>query len=50
MYLVMVLVIGVVSFNIVLILMMVVKDCVGEIVILCIMGVIDGLIKCIFVW
>ncbi|ENM5742927.1 lipoprotein-releasing system transmembrane subunit LolE [Vibrio metoecus] len=50
MYLVMVLVIGVASFNIVSTLMMAVKDRAGEIAILRTMGATDGLIKRIFVW
>lgn len=45
MYLVMVLVIGVASFNIVSTLMMAVKDCAGEIAILRTMGATDGLIN-----
>ncbi|MDC5821378.1 lipoprotein-releasing ABC transporter permease subunit LolE [Vibrio europaeus] len=50
MYLVMVLVIGVASFNIVSTLMMAVKDRAAEIAILRTMGANDGLIKRIFVW
>ncbi|WP_391087491.1 lipoprotein-releasing ABC transporter permease subunit LolE [Vibrio sp. NH-UV-68] len=50
MYLVMVLVIGVASFNIVSTLMMAVKDRAGEIAILRTMGASDGLVKRIFVW
>ncbi|NUW66915.1 lipoprotein-releasing ABC transporter permease subunit LolE [Vibrio coralliilyticus] len=50
MYLVMVLVIGVASFNIVSTLMMAVKDRASEIAILRTMGGTDGLIKRIFVW
>ena len=50
MYLVMILVIGVASFNIVSTLMMAVKDRAGEIAILRTMGASDGLIKRIFVW
>ena len=50
MYLVMVLVIGVASFNIVSTLMMAVKDRAGEIAILRTMGATDGLIKRIFIW
>ncbi|MGF1696084.1 lipoprotein-releasing ABC transporter permease subunit LolE [Vibrio lamellibrachiae] len=50
MYLVMVLVIGVASFNIISTLMMAVKDRAGEIAILRTMGATDGLIKRIFVW
>lgn len=50
MYLVMVLVIGVASFNIVSTLMMAVKDRAGDIAILRTMGANDGLIKRIFVW
>ncbi|WP_165310831.1 lipoprotein-releasing ABC transporter permease subunit LolE [Vibrio ziniensis] len=50
MYLVMVLVIGVASFNIVSTLMMAVKDRAAEIAILRTMGASDGLIKRIFVW
>ncbi|WP_000493001.1 lipoprotein-releasing ABC transporter permease subunit LolE [Vibrio sp. RC586] len=50
MYLVMILVIGVASFNIVSTLMMAVKDRAGEIAILRTMGATDGLIKRIFVW
>ncbi|NOH81979.1 lipoprotein-releasing ABC transporter permease subunit LolE [Vibrio sp. RE86] len=50
MYLVMVLVIGVASFNIVSTLMMAVKDRAAEIAILRTMGATDGLIKRIFVW
>ncbi|MCW8334733.1 lipoprotein-releasing ABC transporter permease subunit LolE [Vibrio paucivorans] len=50
MYLVMVLVIGVASFNIVSTLMMAVKDRAGEIAILRTMGATDSLIKQIFVW
>ncbi|WP_044365532.1 lipoprotein-releasing ABC transporter permease subunit LolE [Vibrio fluvialis] len=50
MYLVMVLVIGVASFNIVSTLMMAVKDRAGEIAILRTMGATDGLVKRIFVW
>lgn len=50
MYLVMVLVIGVASFNIVSTLMMAVKDRAAEIAILRTMGAGDGLIKRIFVW
>lgn len=50
MYLVMVLVIGVASFNIVSTLMMAVKDRASEIAILRTMGATDGLIKRIFVW
>lgn len=49
-YLVMVLVIGVASFNIVSTLMMAVKDRASEIAILRTMGATDGLIKRIFVW
>lgn len=49
-YLVMVLVIGVASFNIVSTLMMAVKDRASEIAILRTMGAKDGLIKRIFVW
>lgn len=49
-YLVMVLVIGVASFNIVSTLMMAVKDRAGEIAILRTMGATDGLVKRIFVW
>ncbi|MEF1291579.1 lipoprotein-releasing ABC transporter permease subunit LolE [Vibrio sp. M260118] len=50
MYLVMVLVIGVASFNIVSTLMMAVKDRAAEIAILRTMGATDGLVKKIFVW
>ncbi|MCR9423386.1 MULTISPECIES: lipoprotein-releasing ABC transporter permease subunit LolE [unclassified Vibrio] len=50
MYLVMVLVIGVASFNIVSTLMMAVKDRASEIAILRTMGATDGLVKRIFVW
>lgn len=50
MYLAMVLVIGVVCFNIVFILVMVVKDKSGDIVVLRMLGVKDGLICVIFVW
>lgn len=50
MYLVMVLVIGVASFNIVSTLMMAVKDRASDIAILRTMGASDGLIKRIFVW
>ncbi|MFC3023465.1 lipoprotein-releasing ABC transporter permease subunit LolE [Vibrio zhugei] len=50
MYLVMVLVIGVASFNIVSTLMMAVKDRASEIAILRTMGANDGLIKRVFVW
>ncbi|MCG3723062.1 lipoprotein-releasing ABC transporter permease subunit LolE [Vibrio cincinnatiensis] len=50
MYLVMVLVIGVASFNIVSTLMMAVKDRAADIAILRTMGASDGLIKRIFVW
>lgn len=50
MYLVMVLVIGVASFNIVSTLMMAVKDRAAEIAILRTMGATDGLVKRIFVW
>ncbi|MCZ4371922.1 lipoprotein-releasing ABC transporter permease subunit LolE [Vibrio plantisponsor] len=50
MYLVMVLVIGVASFNIVSTLMMAVKDRAAEIAILRTMGASDGLVKRIFVW
>ena len=50
MYLVMVLVIGVASFNIVSTLMMAVKDRAGEIAILRTMGATDGLVKRIFIW
>lgn len=50
MYLVMVLVIGVSSFNIVSTLMMAVKDRAPEIAILRTMGATDGLVKRIFVW
>ncbi|MGF1908361.1 lipoprotein-releasing ABC transporter permease subunit LolE [Vibrio kasasachensis] len=50
MYLVMVLVIGVASFNIVSTLMMAVKDRAAEIAILRTMGATDSLIKRIFVW
>ncbi|QXC58556.1 lipoprotein-releasing ABC transporter permease subunit LolE [Vibrio mimicus] len=50
MYLVMILAIGVASFNIVSTLMMAVKDRAGEIAILRTMGATDGLIKRIFVW
>lgn len=50
MYLVMVLVIGVASFNIVSTLMMAVKDRAGEIAILRTMGATDGLMKRIFIW
>lgn len=50
MYLVMVLVIGVASFNIVSTLMMAVKDRAPEIAILRTMGATDGLVKRIFVW
>lgn len=50
MYLVMVLVIGVASFNIVSTLMMAVKDRSAEIAILRTMGASDGLVKRIFVW
>lgn len=49
-YLVMVLVIGVASFNIVSTLMMAVKDRAGDIAILRTMGASDGLIKRIFMW
>ncbi len=49
-YLVMVLVIGVATFNIVSTLMMAVKDRAAEIAILRTMGANDGLIKRIFVW
>jgi lipoprotein-releasing system permease protein len=49
-YLVMVLVIGVASFNIVSTLMMAVKDRAADIAILRTMGASDGLIKRIFVW
>jgi lipoprotein-releasing system permease protein len=49
-YLVMVLVIGVASFNIVSTLMMAVKDRASDIAILRTMGASDGLIKRIFVW
>lgn len=49
-YLVMVLVIGVASFNIVSTLMMSVKDRAGDIAILRTMGASDGLIKRIFIW
>ncbi|HCH02387.1 MAG TPA: lipoprotein-releasing system transmembrane subunit LolE [Vibrio sp.] len=50
MYLVMVLVIGVASFNIVSTLMMAVKDRAPDIAILRTMGASDGLIKRIFIW
>ncbi len=50
MYLVMILVIGVASFNIVSTLMMAVKDRASDIAILRTMGASDGLIKRIFVW
>ncbi|SJL82876.1 lipoprotein-releasing ABC transporter permease subunit LolE [Vibrio palustris] len=50
MYLVMILVIGVASFNIVSTLMMAVKDRASEIAILRTMGANDGLIKRVFVW
>ncbi|MCG9578193.1 lipoprotein-releasing ABC transporter permease subunit LolE [Vibrio tubiashii] len=50
MYMVMVLVIGVASFNIVSTLMMAVKDRAAEIAILRTMGATDGLVKRIFVW
>lgn len=50
MYLVMVLVIGVASFNIVSTLMMAVKDRASEIAILRTMGASDGLVKRVFVW
>ncbi|MDE1242951.1 lipoprotein-releasing ABC transporter permease subunit LolE [Vibrio aestuarianus] len=50
MYLVMVLVIGVASFNIVSTLMMAVKDRAAEIATLRTMGATDGLVKRIFVW
>lgn len=50
MYLVMILVIGVASFNIVSTLMMAVKDRAPEIAILRTMGASDGLVKRIFVW
>lgn len=50
MYLVMVLVIGVASFNIVSTLMMAVKDRAAEIAILRTMGATDGLVRQIFVW
>lgn len=50
MYLVMVLVIGVASFNIVSTLMMAVKDRAAEIAILRTMGATDRLVKTIFVW
>ncbi|WP_194090459.1 lipoprotein-releasing ABC transporter permease subunit LolE [Vibrio hibernica] len=50
MYLVMVLVIGVASFNIVSTLMMAVKDRASDIAILRTMGASDGLIKRIFIW
>ena len=50
MYLVMVLVIGVASFNIVSTLMMAVKDRASEIAILRTMGATDGLVKRIFIW
>ncbi|MGO2508079.1 MAG: lipoprotein-releasing ABC transporter permease subunit LolE [Vibrio hibernica] len=50
MYLVMVLVIGVASFNIVSTLMMAVKDRASDIAILRTMGASDGLIKWIFIW
>ncbi|NNN44054.1 MULTISPECIES: lipoprotein-releasing ABC transporter permease subunit LolE [Vibrio] len=50
MYLVMVLVIGVASFNIVSTLMMAVKDRAADIAILRTMGASDGLVKRIFVW
>lgn len=50
MYLVMVLVIGVASFNIVSTLMMAVKDRAAEIAILRTMGATDGLVRRIFVW
>ncbi|MDE1263001.1 lipoprotein-releasing ABC transporter permease subunit LolE [Vibrio aestuarianus] len=50
MYLVMVLVISVASFNIVSTLMMAVKDRAAEIAILRTMGATDGLVKRIFVW
>ncbi|WP_076584974.1 lipoprotein-releasing ABC transporter permease subunit LolE [Vibrio ostreicida] len=50
MYLVMVLVIGVASFNIVSTLMMAVKDRAADIAILRTMGGTDGLIKRIFIW
>ncbi|MGO1298584.1 MAG: lipoprotein-releasing ABC transporter permease subunit LolE [Vibrio sp.] len=50
MYLVMVLVIGVASFNIVSTLMMAVKDRASEIAILRTMGANDGLIKRVFIW
>ncbi|MGF1700755.1 lipoprotein-releasing ABC transporter permease subunit LolE [Photobacterium makurazakiensis] len=50
MYLVMVLVIGVASFNIVSTLMMAVKDRSADIAILRTMGATDGLIRSIFIW
>lgn len=50
MYLVMVLVIGVASFNIVSTLMMAVKDRAADIAILRTMGATDGLIRSIFIW
>ncbi len=50
MYLVMVLVIGVASFNIVSTLMMAVKDRAADIAILRTMGATDGLIKRVFIW
>lgn len=50
MYLVMVLVIGVASFNIVSTLMMAVKDRAPDIAILRTMGATDGLVKRIFIW
>jgi len=50
MYLVMILVIGVASFNIVSTLMMAVKDRASEIAILRTMGASDGLVKRVFVW
>lgn len=50
MYMVMVLVIGVASFNIVSTLMMAVKDRAADIAILRTMGATDGLIRSIFVW
>ncbi|WP_261817111.1 lipoprotein-releasing ABC transporter permease subunit LolE [Vibrio gallicus] len=50
MYLVMVLVIGVASFNIVSTLMMAVKDRAAEVAILRTMGAQDSLIKAIFMW
>lgn len=50
MYLVMVLVIGVASFNIVSTLMMAVKDRAADIAILRTMGATDGLVRSIFIW